>query len=96
VEVIVVSDIFDALVKPRPYRSGVYDSRTALEEITAMSEQGKIGWDVVKALIARARKSRTRYKEITISAEKRGSPPLDNVYGILADGEETDSEHCGE
>jgi len=85
VEIIAVCDIYDALIMPRPYRSGAYDNRTALEEITEMAKQDKIGWDIVKALIARNRKSNPHYKEITISAEKRGSPPSYNVYGIMAE-----------
>jgi HD-GYP domain-containing protein (c-di-GMP phosphodiesterase class II) len=90
VEIVAVSDIYDALIKPRPYRSSAYDNRTALEEIIEMAEQDKIGWDVVKALIAHNRKSKPDYKEIRISAEKRGTPPSYNVYGIIAEGEETD------
>jgi HD-GYP domain-containing protein (c-di-GMP phosphodiesterase class II) len=89
VEIIAVSDIYDALIMPRPYRSSAYDNRTALEEITEMAKQNKVGWDVVKALIARNRKSNPPYKEMTISAEKRGIPPSYNVYGIIA--KETDS-----
>jgi hypothetical protein len=53
-----------------------------------MAEQNKIGWDVVRALIAHNRKSHPPYTEITISAEKRGTPPSYNAYGIIA--EETD------
>ncbi len=90
VEIIAVSDIYDALIKPRPYRPIGYDNRTALEEITAMAEHNKIRWDVVKALIAHNRKSKPHYKEITISAEKRGTPPSYNVYGIIAEEEKTD------
>jgi HD-GYP domain-containing protein (c-di-GMP phosphodiesterase class II) len=85
VEIIAVSDIYDALIKLRPYRSSAYDNRTALEEITEMAEQNKIGWDVVKVLIAHNRKSNPHYREITISAEKRGTPPSYNVYGIIAE-----------
>ena len=88
VEIIAACDVYDALIMPRPYRSGAYDNRTALEEITEMAKQNKIGGDVVKALIAHNRKSNPPYKEITISAEKRGTPPSYNVYGITA--EETD------
>jgi HD-GYP domain-containing protein (c-di-GMP phosphodiesterase class II) len=89
VEIIAACDVYDALIMPRPYRSGAYDNRTALEEITEMAKQNKIGWDVVKALIARNRKSNPHYKEITISVEKRGTPPSYNVYGMIT--EETDS-----
>ena len=90
VEIIAVSDIYDALIKPRPYRPTAYDNRAALEEITKMAEQKKIGWEVVKALIAHNRKSKPHYGEITISAEKRGTPPSYNVYGIIAEEEEID------
>ena len=89
VEIIAVSDIYDALIMPRPYRSSAYDNRTALEEITEMAKQNKIGRDVAKALIAHSRKSHPHYREMAISAEKRGTPPSYNVYGIIA--EETDS-----
>jgi HD-GYP domain-containing protein (c-di-GMP phosphodiesterase class II) len=88
VEIIAACDVYDALIMPRPYRSEAYDNRTALEEITEMAKQNKIGWDVVRALVAHNRKSNPHYKEITISAEKRGTPPSYNVYGMIA--EETD------
>jgi HD-GYP domain-containing protein (c-di-GMP phosphodiesterase class II) len=88
VEIVAACDVYDALIMPRPYRSGAYDNRTALEEVTEMAKQNKIGWDVVKALIAHNRKSNPHYKEITISAEKRGTPPSYNVYGMME--EETD------
>ncbi len=90
VEIITVSDIYDALLIPRPYRFTAYDNRAALEEITAMAEQNKIGWDLVKTLIAHNRKSKFHYKEIKISAEKRGTPPADNVYGMIAEEEKKD------
>ena len=88
VEIIAACDVYDALIMPRPYRSGAYDNRTALEEVTEMAKQNKIGWDVVRALVAHNRKSNPHYKEITISAEKRGTPPSYNVYGMME--EETD------
>ncbi len=89
VEIIAACDVYDALIMPRPYRSGAYENRTALEEITEMAKQNKIGWDVVKGLIARNRQSNPHYGEVTISAERRGRPPSQNVYGMIA--EETDS-----
>ena len=82
IEIIAVSDIYDALIKPRPYRPTAYDNRAALEEITEMAGQKKIGWDVVKALIAHNRKSKPQYREIKISTEKRATPPSYSVYGI--------------
>jgi HD-GYP domain-containing protein (c-di-GMP phosphodiesterase class II) len=91
VEIIAVSDIYDALIKPRPYRSTAYDNRAALEEVTAMVERNKLRWDVVKVLIAHNRKSKPNYREIKISAEKRGTPPSNNVYGIVANEEKIGS-----
>ena len=85
VEIIAVSDIYDALIRPRPYRSSAYDNRPALEEITEMAEQNKIGWDIVKVLIAHNRKPNPSYREITIPAGKRDTPPSYNVYGIIAE-----------
>lgn len=90
VEIVAVGDIYDALIRPRPYRSGSYDNRTTLEEITEMAERGKIGWDTLKVLVAHNRRSRPHYSEITISAEKRGTPPSYNVYGVIAEEEITD------
>ena len=85
VEIVVVSDVYDALLSPRPYRRISYENRTALEEITAMAEKGKLSWEIVRALVAANRKDRPHYSECTLSLEKRGAPPLDNVYGIIVD-----------
>ncbi|MDY6988507.1 MAG: HD domain-containing phosphohydrolase [Thermodesulfobacteriota bacterium] len=88
VEIVVASDVYDALISKRPYRATSYDNRTALEEITAMAETNQISWDVVKALIARNRASKPHYSECVVSAEKRGTPPSDSAYGVIADHEE--------
>ena len=82
VEIIAVTDIHDALISSRPYRPVSYDNRTALEEITRMAEKNKIGWDLVKVLITHNRRNKPHYNEVTVSMEKRGTSPLDNVYGI--------------
>ena len=68
----------------RPYRPTSYDNRTALEEITEQARQGKIGWEVVQALVVYNRKSRSHYRDCKVSVEKRGTPPVDNQYGIFA------------
>ena len=85
VEIVAVSDVYDALISQRPYRPVSYDNRTALEEITGMAEKNQIGWAVVKALIAHNRKDKPHYSEVKISAEKRGAPPRGNVYGMTAE-----------
>lgn len=81
-EIIVVSDVYDALVSKRPYRERSYDNRTALEEITRMAERGEIGWEVLQTLIGFNRAGRPHYTEVKVSIEKRGTPPAKNVYGI--------------
>ncbi len=85
VEIVVVSDVYDALLSPRPYRRISYDNRTALEEITAMAKKGKLSWEIVQALVAVNRKDRPHYSDCTVSLEKRGTPPPDNMYGIIVD-----------
>lgn len=82
IEIVAVSDVYDALISSRPYRPVSYDNRTALEEITRMAERKQISWDVLKALIAHNRKDKPRYREVAVSAEKRDTPPPGNVYGI--------------
>lgn len=92
VEIIAVSDIYDALIIPRPYRSTAYDNRAALEEMTKMANQDKIGWGGLKALIAHNRRSKPDYREIKVSAEIRSTPPSYNVYGMIDEEEKADSE----
>ena len=85
VEIILVSDVYDALIAVRPYRPVSYDNRTALEEITRMAENNAIGWDVVRALTAHNRKDKPHYTEVKVSMEKRGTPPPGNFYGVTAE-----------
>lgn len=91
VEVTTVCDIYDALIAQRPYRPISYDNRTALEELTWMAQRGEISWKPVQVLVAYNRKNRNEVEAIRISMERRGTPPKQNVYGILAD-EEKESE----
>lgn len=88
VEIVVVSDVYDALISPRPYRPRCYDNRSALEEITAMAERGEISWDVVRALVARNRKNKPRFDECRVSAERRGKPPAENLYGVVVEDQD--------
>ncbi len=92
VEIIIASDIYDALISPRPYRSKAYDNRTALEELTELAFKGQLSMDVVKALVANNRKDRPHYSECVLSTEKRGAPPSDNMYGVISDSNGSSSE----
>lgn len=85
VEIVAACDVYDALISPRPYRAVSYDNRTALEVITAMAERKELGWEVVKALVAHNRGIKGRFEEITVSTEKRGSPPPGNMHGIISE-----------
>ena len=93
VEIITVSDIYDALISKRPYRPVSYDNRTALEEITSMAEKNKIGWGAVKALVALNRRDKPHYSDIRVSKEKRGTSPQNNLYGIIADKKSPSQQH---
>ena len=85
VETVIVCDIYDALISSRSYRPEPYDNRTALEELTRMAEMKQIGWKPVRSLVALNRKTRTTAREVSVSIDKRGKPPLHNFYGVLAD-----------
>ncbi len=80
VEIVAVCDVFDALIAKRPYRPTAYDLRTALEVITDMADKGTIAWDIAKALINYNRKVRVPIHHCIVSREKRGTPPIDNLY----------------
>lgn len=88
VEVTTVCDIYDALVAQRPYRPISYDNRTAIEELTWMAQRGEIGWEAVLVLVAYNRRGGDRAGTVRISLERRGKPPVQNVYGQLAEGGE--------
>jgi len=83
VEIIAACDVYDALLSPRPYRPTPYDNRTALEEITEMAKEGKLSWEVVQTLVSNNRKDRPHFQECVVSTEKRGTPPEDNLYGVI-------------
>lgn len=83
VEIIMVSDIYDALISQRPYRPQSFENRSALEELTNQSKTGKINKEVVQALIAVNRTGKPHYSEIKISDERRTRPPAENLYGII-------------
>ncbi len=83
IEIVAVSDVYDALISQRPYRPISYDNRSALEEITLMAERKILSWKVVKALVALNRKSKPSLHVCKVSREKRGGPPLENRYGVI-------------
>jgi HD-GYP domain-containing protein (c-di-GMP phosphodiesterase class II) len=87
VEIIAVCDIYDALLSPRPHRPTPYDNRTALEEITKMAQERKFSWEVVQCLVSHNRKDRPPFRETNVSTEKRGTPPADNLYGVVVEKE---------
>lgn len=84
VEIVAASDVYDALISPRPYRPTSFDNRTALEEITAMAQRGQISWEVLQALVSLNRKDKPDFRSFKVSLEKRGTPPPDNSYGRTA------------
>jgi HD-GYP domain-containing protein (c-di-GMP phosphodiesterase class II) len=87
VEIVAVCDIYDALVSPRPYRRSAFDNRSALEELTTMAEEGRIGREAVRLLVSVNRKGRPAPERCELSLEKRGHAPAGNLYGQFADGD---------
>ena len=85
VEIVAICDIYDALISKRPYRKESYDNRTALEILTEMADNGKIGWDMVKALVACNRRTKPKYYDTEVSLDKRGTQPAGNCYGIISE-----------
>lgn len=85
VELVAACDVYDALLAPRPYRPLAYDNRSALEELTALAEAGKLGWEYVTALVARNRKGQPDAAGVVVSRDRRGTSPLGNCYGTLAE-----------
>jgi len=85
VEIVTVTDIYDALISPRPYRPTSYDKRTALEEITNLANSGIINRDIVKTLISHHRENRPDIREMAIPGKNRGTPPKNNHYGKIID-----------
>lgn len=83
VEIVIVADVYDALMSPRPYRPAAYEKRTALEVLTMMADKGKLRWDVVEMLILlnRRRKHPADAKRL-VSRERRGTEPSGNAYSL--------------
>jgi HD-GYP domain-containing protein (c-di-GMP phosphodiesterase class II) len=88
IDIIMVSDVYDALISPRPYRPVSYDNRTALEEITHQAAVGAISRTVAQVLVALNRRHQTHYRQCTVSNERRGNPPINNLYGISTTADE--------
>ncbi len=85
VEIVAACDVYDALITPRPYRKGTYDNRSALEEITSLAEGGKVSWQIVRHLVSLSRSGGSAPEECVVSLEKRGTPPQENNYGVIAE-----------
>jgi HD-GYP domain-containing protein (c-di-GMP phosphodiesterase class II) len=85
VEMVAICDIYDALLSPRPYRSGCYDNRAALEVLTALSDNGALNSQGVKALIGRNRAGYPEAEDVEISRKQRGKQPAENYFSVLED-----------
>jgi HD-GYP domain-containing protein (c-di-GMP phosphodiesterase class II) len=83
IDIIMVSDVYDALISPRPYRPESFDNRTALEELTRQAAAGIISETVARVLVALNRRSQPHFSQCVVSTERRGTPPSKNVYGVV-------------
>jgi len=84
VQAIMPCDIFDALISQRPYRSGPFTMRAALDLLLRESNEGKINHKFVRCLISYARKEKPNFRDVKISLENRDAPPEINHYGVRA------------
>jgi len=83
VEIVIVADVYDALMSPRPYRSTPYERRTALEVLTTMAEKGKVRWEIVETLILLNRRRKHSVDGVRrVSQERRGTEPPGNAYSL--------------
>ena len=86
VEIVAVSDVFDALITRRPYRANSYSLRAALETLTQQADEGVLSKQVVQALIRLNRKNPPDLKECQFSKEIRSDPPAGNQYSGAKQG----------
>lgn len=77
-----IVDIFDALISLRPYRSGPYDVRGALDILCLSVEKGELDEEKLKMLISINRNQKEPLSEIKYSTTFRGKSPKVNNYGI--------------
>lgn len=82
IDIVMVADIYDALISSRPYRPVSYDNRSALEELIAQAQRGTINETVVRVLVTLNRRSKPHYQNCVISSERRGKAPSENFYGV--------------
>ncbi|MEJ2058526.1 MAG: HD domain-containing phosphohydrolase [Desulfofustis sp.] len=82
IDIVMIADIYDALISSRPYRPISFDNRSALEELIDQARRGTISETVVRVLVALNRRSKLHYQNSVISSERRGKPPSENIYGV--------------
>lgn len=80
---IAVSDIFDALISPRPYRPEAYGVRGALEFLWAEAQAGRVEEGACRLLISYNRRDKPDPSTLQVSAGARSSPPSRNRYGTI-------------
>jgi HD-GYP domain-containing protein (c-di-GMP phosphodiesterase class II) len=83
IDIIMVSDVYDALISPGLTDRISYDNRSALEEITRQADAGIISETVARVLVALNRSSQPHFSQCVLSMERRGTPPKKNGYGVI-------------
>jgi len=82
VQIIMVCDIFDALISMRPYRNEPYTVRAALDLLLEESQKGKINKKYVVCLISYIRRDKPNFNNLKVAVLNRDAPPQINYYGI--------------
>ncbi|MCQ9205263.1 MAG: hypothetical protein NG737_03000 [Omnitrophica bacterium] len=83
-QLIAIIDIFDALTSQRPYRSGTYSFRGAIDLLIDEAKKGRLNKRFVYSLIAFARHKQPILKGMKVSKFSRDLPPEWNAYGKIA------------
>ncbi len=82
VNFVAVSDIFDALISKRPYRSEPYDIRGAIDVLCQAVDRGEIDEKYIKMMIHLNRREPEALLRLNYSRVYRGYYPNINHYGI--------------
>lgn len=79
IELLAVSDTFDALISPRPFRPQPMELRAALDFLLDRARKGYFSGEAVKLLIASSRQDHSIAQDLVVSREAR-SRLLDDHY----------------
>jgi HD-GYP domain-containing protein (c-di-GMP phosphodiesterase class II) len=84
VEVIAVASVFAALVQPRPFRSGAYSTRAAVDVLVAEAADGHADTNTVKLLVQALRGGTGDFRAVRFGHERPGGVPARNRHAPVS------------